>query len=367
MSIGTSLNITLPSVGSINWGGPLNVILRRIIDVIEAKIDAGSFDLTTELDFQGQLAINLAGLTFENVSADPHTAHAVYWLAGELYVNDGNGAAIQVTSGGLLAVGVNSSGFAGDYQNNGTAIYSSAGNLFSFESVAGTYSKVAIGQLQVHNGASTGYTSLVPPAGQTSNIDLTLFPALPTGRSVVTLDATGSLGLAAVTADGQGMIVSGSSFFSGSTGHITRTLFIDPAAGASGSVTSAGTTSYYRLGGWSLGGQTAAVDFAIPLIAGKRIIQIQWECFTGTAAFIATGSLISRVVGQSGTLQTIASVGFTKPNIGDYTVLTLSGSVASPITTLSNSGSYKIRLENDSTSTNVKVNSVKVTYDEPLS
>jgi hypothetical protein len=280
MPVGTQINITLPTVGMAAWGGPLNAVLQAIVDAVEEQVPPSSIDMTDSLDFQGQFAVNLKGTKYAQ-TADPGTANTFFvGTDGEYYLRDGNNTLIRLTSTGSINVSV-VGGFGGDYSGNGLASYSSSNVRYTFTNAAGsTYAVMESGELRVHNGTSTGYVALRPPSGQSSNVTLTLPPALPTngGPTLVWCDATGGLNLQA-----------SASF----------TECVDVARGAS-AFGSQATYSPETLGGGPLGGSitrgwlstSGAVDLGIDYQVGDRIDSVSFG--VNAEGGPITGTLIHR-------------------------------------------------------------------------
>jgi hypothetical protein len=95
---------------------------------------------------------------------------AVYFKGVDLYVNDGNGVAIQITEGGTVNV-TSGKGFSGDFGNAGvpaTVPYTAASHVFDFyEDPAGpTWAILGLGVVRFHGGAGTAseYIALEAPA-----------------------------------------------------------------------------------------------------------------------------------------------------------------------------------------------------------
>ena len=314
MPVGVAISITLPTIGQASWGGPLNTALQAIVDAVEEMVPASSIDIDGDLDFQGQYAVNLKASKFV-ATADPGTANTLFvGTDGEVYIRDGSNNLIQVTDGGVLNIGLSGGGFGGDYVTAGArALYSSAGGLYTFETpTAGTYARVEHGELRLHNGSSTGYTSLKPPSATATVMDLVLPAALPSTRTFVMCDATGTMFFEpSMHRDSRGLVTSGSfavigaSVFSGTIAHTQQVTWLDAAAGNAG--TGGATSNYAADSGWSFGAGVATIDFPVPLMAGTRVNRVDaWVTRGGSTPI--TASLMGRVPGAAA--QAVATTTF---------------------------------------------------------
>lgn len=378
MAAGQTLLLTLPTVGQAAWGGSLNGVLQSIIDAIGEAVPASSLDINGQLDMQGNIAVDLRGLTF--TSSTGEGSRSIYWKSdGELYVTDGDGVEVQLTSGGAINV-TSAGGFGGDYNGTtqGLAAYRQATGKFQFTTTSAgtTYALMESGQVLIHNGSSTGYQSLTVPAGSTTNVDWTFPGAYPESRRLIEVDRTGSMAhtvfpllsgtvAAGGTYDVTGRLrVSGVSIFSGSIAHAIVFRTIDAVEGQL--VTGAGGyVSSGSQGGFIL--QTAGSIVQIPLSidVNKRVSSIEIELFTGTGTAQFTASLQSRRF-ASGIKLPLAVKGL-NTTAGTYqpTFIINNTSLKSGAMPqlISSSGSYFVTIE--SQSTNAHVYGIYVAYDQP--
>jgi hypothetical protein len=177
---GSSLNITLPTVGQTLWGGTLNTILQTIIDDIEASITPDEINVNTNFDFNGYEPTDLGGLSFRNsTSAD---IRRLYFSGNELWVTDGIGNNIKLTATG--SINISSIGEIVGLAGSGASIsYSSATTRFTFLSQLLVGASLETGNVRLLKpGSTTIGTTLVASSGQTSDYQIT-FPSGSAART----------------------------------------------------------------------------------------------------------------------------------------------------------------------------------------
>lgn len=111
---------------------------------------------------------------------------------GELFYNDLNGTAVQITLNG--AVDTSFSGtIVGMGATTASAVYTSFNNTFSFYSNTNTPANLLIGPISIsRNTTSTPTITITPSILQVSNYSITLPPALPTESAFLTYDSAGT-------------------------------------------------------------------------------------------------------------------------------------------------------------------------------
>jgi hypothetical protein len=131
---------------------------------------------------------------------------AVYFKGVDLYVNDGNGVAIQITEAGAVNVAAGK-GFSGDFGQPGVPAavpYTAASHVFDFyEDPSGpTWAILGVGAIRFHSGAGTGaqYIALEAPAlSGTSTFSLPVAPPASGKFGLWQQDSTGALTVPSLT------------------------------------------------------------------------------------------------------------------------------------------------------------------------
>ena len=125
MSYGTSLGLTLPTVGVTvgpTYATQVNTALQSLINILEAKVTPAGLDISSDLSFKSGVnysaALNMERATYENKSSALNAASfpvAIYVANGELYYNDNAGNQVQISNNGTLDVsalaGITGSGY----------------------------------------------------------------------------------------------------------------------------------------------------------------------------------------------------------------------------------------------------------------
>ncbi len=284
MPIGFPLNITLPSSGQVQWDSPLNEALQTLIDAVESSVTVDGIDIQSSLDFQGNYAVNLKGLKF-TTNTDDGSARQLFWKTdGELYVRDGAGRSIQLTSSGSLNISLNG-GIGGDYiGSSAQVVYGSSGATFTFTSSPGVYATMEHGDIKLHNGSTSTYVDIKTSPVLGSTYNLTLPSAVGTANSVVTLDATGSMAstpdpsVVSVTASNAlintRLNVPGATYHTGQTvfsGSIYRTQFTENLHWAAAAITQNSPT--FQGSGWIFG-TNSIISLPLNFEVGSRLVSI---------------------------------------------------------------------------------------------
>lgn len=346
-----NFTITLPTTGQVAWDGPLNTALQAIADVLDTAIGVDGLNINGSLDAQGNLLINVKGLSFTSAD-DPAAARNIWWgVNGELYVRDGANNSIQVTSGGALNISLNG-GIGGDYVGSSAqVVYSSAGAIYTFTSAPGVAAAMDMGDIHLRQGSVTNYVALKAPANLAGNINLTFPGALPSTKAVVLVDATGTL------------------LFDTSYVGLSASVYLDLQAGHSSSTTntagylqSAYAATGSQQGWWLTGGNTAA-QFGVPLVAGSRVVSLKMNMTPTGGVSRVTGTLFART--DQGVMLPVARKMFLL-SVGQN-ALTFDGTgldYGSLPQILSNSGSYLLRVETGVSSVGAYLWTTKVNFEQ---
>jgi len=164
------------------------------------QITPAAININTNLTVNGNSIISLASTTFNTITANT-TANNLYVALGsesvpipDLWFNDGNGTAVQITSNGQ--VNATAASIPGESYGAGT-----------FTWRQGTGSTVPanfdIGSITIrpNTAGTTNGITLIPYSGISSSVSIVL-PALPSAQSFVTLDNSGNMVASILTAGG---------------------------------------------------------------------------------------------------------------------------------------------------------------------
>ena len=236
-----------------------------------APITTSALNINSNLTFNSNTAIGLAGLTLVPQGAQP-TNNTIYESGVDLFFKDGLGNNIRLTLSGGVA------GTPGSITNlvaPASVFYVPSSSKFVFQSDVNTAANIDAGSLTLRDITpnSTFGLILTPPAGLSSNYQLVL-PTLPTSQKILTLDNTGAM-TAAYTFDGTTIAttsnVIGLLDNSVSTAKL-QNASVTTAKIADGSVTAAkiafgslpGSAAFYASGSWT----APAGVYSVTIVAG---------------------------------------------------------------------------------------------------
>jgi hypothetical protein len=196
MAYGDTILGTIPTVGSTS--GPLyaeniSEFLQSIKERLETKVAQDGLLISGDLELNAQRLTEIGSLSFENLGAPLGATRAVYFSGGDLYVDDGSGTSIQVTSAGALNVasvsGINGTG----YGASGVEILWVAGStLFKLKdaAAANSYADIQVQRAKITDVTSGNAVTLTAPV-LAGNITVSLPNSLPASSSVLLLDNAG--------------------------------------------------------------------------------------------------------------------------------------------------------------------------------
>lgn len=406
MAYGDPLSVTLPDVGVTTgpeYADDINEFLTALQDVVESKVTPAGIDISSDLSLQSgstfsrikdALGVSFRDQTGElDVNEYPTT---LYFSGADLWVNDGFGNNIQVTSGGTLNISGQGGITGAGYGDPGVEVaWNSGSSLYEFwsDSTTGVYADIKIDDLVFSDGSSNTITLSAPSIS--ADYSLTLPTALPASTSVVqvssagalsaspsanitttgtvsagvatvtgnatvggTLGVTGAMSCSDVTASGTitgggiastGVIIAGGNITGDSLIYSAVQTLVLPACafqpeGVPGSI----ATISLAGGQWTSNSTT--VDFVawLPLDPGRTIRSVSAQ-FSGT---VTTTLQLQHVATATGIVATVAS--------SAVTATTASLGVLAHVV-LSTSG-YQIRLQNFDAGGN-GLRNVTVTYD----
>ena len=159
------------------------------------QINPSGLNINSSLPFNNNFLTGVGGTTYAPLSSTP-ADYTTYTEGVDLYFVDGNGNAIQLTSGGV--VNATSSGIA-----SGTASAAFSGGVLVVNAASNTPANIQGGSLLLGNNTSgSKFLTLAPPASMGANFTLTL-PNIPsTNPSFMTMDTSGNMGTTISTSGG---------------------------------------------------------------------------------------------------------------------------------------------------------------------
>ena len=177
----------------------ITTVLNNIINDIEPKVTPAGLDITTDLSFLSggvySSATNLGSAHFQDRSADPSTNESVYVKSDELYFLDGNGNAVQLTSGGAAVAGSSGDITGSGYGSGGVEInWDSATEEYRFKKAAGAsaLADLVCDKIRFDDGGAT-FATLGAPASMAASLDFLLPGTFPGVLGVLTLDSVGAI------------------------------------------------------------------------------------------------------------------------------------------------------------------------------
>lgn len=204
MAFGSSLGITLPTVGSTvgpTYATNINSAIQTIADQFETKLTPSSLNINATLDINSQILSNIGIADYADygsVLSGGSNARRTYFNGDDFYVVDGSGNNVRVTSGGALNVSATGA-FGGDYSSSdAVAKYVNATSLYQFladDDPSDLYATVNMGDLRLHEETAgiSNYVALKSPASLAASYTVTLPASLPASEIVASLDASGNL------------------------------------------------------------------------------------------------------------------------------------------------------------------------------
>lgn len=204
-----NMNLIVPIVGqepSPTYAQDINNSLT-IVDSHSHALGSGvqitpaAMNINASLSMGENDLINIAALTL--IAQSGSQANQSLYVSGvDLYYADGNGNAIQITTGG--AVNATSSGIS-----SGSASASFSGGVLIVDQASNTPGNIQAGSILIGNNvASSKFVTLSAPNSLASNYQLFL-PTIPAQTNVVSLDSSGNLGSITYDQVGEGMTATG--------------------------------------------------------------------------------------------------------------------------------------------------------------
>lgn len=239
MSYGTSLGITLPTVGVTagpTWATNLNTALSTVISVLETKVTPAGMDINADLSYRSSgtsyRAKDVKALSLTN--QDSVLAAATYATTlfssdsdGELYYNDNAGRQVQITTNGAVNVstsgGITGTGYgASSVEVNWVA----ASSRYDMKSGAGAndYASVLANDILLNDGSANTLTIAAPSLAADYTLTLPNAVAASNG-SLVTMSTAGALAAtmapSVTTVTTSGLITAGGGVTASADQHVT--------------------------------------------------------------------------------------------------------------------------------------------------
>lgn len=210
--VSPNMNLPVPVVG--NEPGPNYAIdVNNCLSLLDqhdhtpgsgVQITPNGMDINTNLTFNGNFAVGLAGSTYETQVTTPAN-QTVHVEGVDLYYVDGVGNNIQITSGGGV---VGTPGSITGLVPPASATYIPGNSTFVWQSNVSIAANMDAGSILMRNLSpnSTFALTLSPPAGLSSNYTITL-PVLPASTKFLRIDNTGAIS-AVVGVDNSTIVIS---------------------------------------------------------------------------------------------------------------------------------------------------------------
>ena len=268
MPIGSSLGITLPTVGgSTNtWGSDLNTELNKIITAVEAQVPAGAIDFSADFDFNNYALTNAKHLDFDQQTSVTALNSVYFKTDNNLYVRDGGNNEVQITVSGAL----NNASAGGLGDSGGT--YGTSGITFDWDgtrynakdgSGANDYADVRMDDLILQDGSGNQITIACPSIGTNYTVTLPNAVAASAGLFLQS-DASGNCSWSNSTA--QDITLTGSAKLV----HGQRERIISAVAGEAGGVGSMSPVNSF----WQASAGSQRLTIPIPCEVNERIVSI---------------------------------------------------------------------------------------------
>lgn len=296
MPIGESQGITLPVVGSTvgpTWATNLLTALTTIITSIETAVTPQGLNIDSDLEFNGEEALELGAAGFENKSSafsGSTNIRKIYVRDGELYFNDQNANEVKLTSGGSLNAAA-LAGIGGDYGGADPAslTFTASTSTYTFLESAALRAMIDVGQILLRETGTSGYAvKLTNPTGMVADTTRTFAAALPASTSLVTCSSAGA---EAFTRDPS---VDTLTVAAAKPKHGELTALV-PAASyqvVTGTITVAATGTVSATGASSL-------LIPIPMNVGDRLKSVSLRCNDGSAAALTLTVYVAASGGAS--------------------------------------------------------------------
>ncbi len=220
-NISTNMSLPIPGVSVTSgpqWASDLNACFSIIDSHNHAagsgvQITPSGININADLTFASNSATSLLKAAFTSQSVALAGTNFLSFIAGNLYVNDGSGNQIPITSGGGVA---GSPGSIGSLSAPAAATYSAGSKLFTWTADSAKAAAMDNGAVTIRetNVASAKGITIASPTSLAADYSLTLFPSLPGSTSYVSCDSSGNLANVSADTIGAAMTSTGSNAIS---------------------------------------------------------------------------------------------------------------------------------------------------------
>lgn len=241
----TNMGMPIPGVGSTaapTWASDLNASLN-IIDTHDHTVGKGvaitpsGININADLAYNGNSFNTLKKAAFTSQSAAITGTNFLTFVSGNLYVNDGSGNQIPITSAGGVA---GSPGSIGSLASPAAATYSAGSKLFTWTADTNKSAAMDNGAVTIRetNVASAKGVTLASPSSLAADYQITLPTALPASTQALNISSSGNTGT-----------ISYASLLTSAVGLVT-TWTPTLASGGGGSITTStiNYASYWKVG-----------------------------------------------------------------------------------------------------------------------
>lgn len=200
------MGMPIPSVGSTagpTWATDINACLT-IVDAHDHSPGSGTqitpdgMNINADLTFGTNAALALLKAGFTSQTAALTGTNFLSFVGGNLYVNDGSGNQIPITSGGGVA---GSPGSIGSLASPASATYSAGSKLFTWQSGASKAGAMDNGAITIRETdvASAKGVTIRSATSLAADYTMTLPSALPSSTKYLTSSSLGALSFSSAT------------------------------------------------------------------------------------------------------------------------------------------------------------------------
>lgn len=215
-NISTNMSLPIPVTGTTpgpNWANDYNSCLT-LIDAHDhspgngVQITPAGLNISSDLSFSNNSITTLLKASFSSQSGALSGTNFLSFVSGNLYVNDGSGNQIPITSGGGVA---GSPGSIGSLSAPASATYVAGSKLFQWQADSGKAAAMDNGAVTIRetNVASAKGVTLQSASGLASDYSLTLLSALPGSTQALNVTNAGVLSTISYDSIGSSMTSTG--------------------------------------------------------------------------------------------------------------------------------------------------------------
>lgn len=209
MATTSNMNMALPDPGDSGptWAEKLNEALEGPVDGHDHTFGRGvpvpvaGLSIDAELPMNGHDLADARMAKFDNQTgtlAGLNDRRGLYVVAGDLYYNNGAGAAVRVTNGtGLSGASLgNIDGLPSTAYPNASLSWLDSFPGFALYQNTKVFARLRSGEIEVHESgaADPNAVTIKSPASLAADYALTLPPATPASDAFLTMNASGAMG-----------------------------------------------------------------------------------------------------------------------------------------------------------------------------